>query len=479
MTTLEDPELLRGYVNDRSEAAFAELVRRHLPPVYAVALRQMGGDAHLAEDVAQMVFTALARKASSLTGRPTLGGWLYRTTHFAARDVVRTERRRRTREQEAQTMHESSAIPEAAIDWDKLHPVLDETMNELGDDDRDAVWLRFFEGRSFAEVGASLRLTENAARMRVERALDKLHGLLVRRGVTSTTAALGLALGSQATTAAPVGLAASITGAALAGTAATTVGALTIFMGMTKLQMGIAGALAIAGAAGYFAQAETNDNLRREIATLQAQRPDVGALQLENRQLASAAAEIEMLRRDDGQLQRLAQGGAEAKLAIEENARRTAEANARAEQAKEIERTVQAEIERMNREGNALVDEYLLLVEKSKDASLAREAKRAVAAAAEDKLTVIRMKKREVQAFGESHGMGAGFNVGPPRSLKPPTSSWSVAVEGFGPSQQTTEIVGDRIEAVPGTIGSAWPTAKSQDTPADPAQPAAGESPSK
>src|SRR4051812_16314409 len=151
MTTLEDSELLRRYATERSEPAFAELVRRHLPPVYAFALRQVGGDAHLAEDVAQTVFTALARKAASLTGRQALGGWLYRTTHFAARDVVRVERRRRYREQEAQSMHETNTNSGANIDWDKLHPVLDDTLNELSEDDRDAVWLRFFEGRSFAE----------------------------------------------------------------------------------------------------------------------------------------------------------------------------------------------------------------------------------------------------------------------------------------------------------------------------------------
>src|SRR6185369_16531648 len=85
---IEDSELLRRYSAERSEPAFAELVRRHVNPVYAFALRRVGGDAHLAEDVAQIVFTTLARKATSLMDRPVLGGWLCRTTHFAARDIV-------------------------------------------------------------------------------------------------------------------------------------------------------------------------------------------------------------------------------------------------------------------------------------------------------------------------------------------------------------------------------------------------------
>ncbi|MEO5960946.1 MAG: sigma-70 family RNA polymerase sigma factor, partial [Opitutaceae bacterium] len=224
MNLLEDAELLRRYVGEKSEEAFAQLVQRHLAPVYTVALRQVGRDAHLAEDVAQMVFTTLARKAASLTGRPVLGGWLYRTTHFAARDVVRAECRRRAREQVAEIVNDLPTGGSAEVDWEALRRVLDQMMEELRDADRDAVWLRFFEERSFAEIGAKLRLTENAARMRVERALEKLHAALARRGVRSTTAALATALAQQVSTAAPAGLAASVTGAALAGAVASTLG---------------------------------------------------------------------------------------------------------------------------------------------------------------------------------------------------------------------------------------------------------------
>src|SRR5687768_361461 len=120
----DDASILRHYVATRSQAAFAELVQRHLTLVYAVALRQVGGDAHLAEDVAQQVFVALARKASSLTDRVTITGWLYRSTHFAASDVVRSERRRRAREQEAHSMNPDqspsspSPISDSAVDWE-------------------------------------------------------------------------------------------------------------------------------------------------------------------------------------------------------------------------------------------------------------------------------------------------------------------------------------------------------------------------
>ena len=153
--------------------------------------------------------------------------------------MVRTERRRRAREQENQIMQETSSAAGEAADWERLRPVLDEALAELSDVERDAVALRFFEGRAFAEIGRTLRLTEDTARKRVERALDKLHGLLARRGVSSTTAALGLALANQAGVAAPVGLAGTVTSAALSGTAATGIGAAGLvnvfnFMSMSK-----------------------------------------------------------------------------------------------------------------------------------------------------------------------------------------------------------------------------------------------------
>ncbi|HWA87621.1 MAG TPA: sigma-70 family RNA polymerase sigma factor [Opitutus sp.] len=156
-TMSNDSELLRRYVFEKSEAAFTELVERHVNLVYAAALRQVGGDAHLAEDVTQRVFVALARKAAMLVRRPVISGWLYRSAQFAASDVVRAERRRRAREQEAQTMHDMTRNQESSTDWKKLRHVLDEAIGGLSERDRDIIVLRFFEGRAFAEIGAVLR----------------------------------------------------------------------------------------------------------------------------------------------------------------------------------------------------------------------------------------------------------------------------------------------------------------------------------
>jgi RNA polymerase sigma factor (sigma-70 family) len=241
---VDDVELLRSYAENRSEAAFAELVRRHLNLVYSAALRRVGGDTHLAEDVSQKVFIALARQASSLRGRAVLTGWLYTAARFAAIQVVRTERRRRDREQEAEIMNELIPIPPPNPDWDKLRPVLDELMDRLNERDREALLLRFFEGRAFAELGRALDVTEEAARKRVDRALEKLRALLARRGIVSSAAVVTAMLAGQTVVAAPVGLAAALTGSALALSDVTVPAALTFFQLMSSSKI-VGGAAAI------------------------------------------------------------------------------------------------------------------------------------------------------------------------------------------------------------------------------------------
>src|SRR5207247_6520885 len=128
-----DGELLRRYTETNSENAFAELVGRHLNLVYSAALRQVNGDAHLAQDVAQTVFADLARKAASLAHRPVLTGWLYTSAHFAAAKAVRTEQRRHTREEEAQLVNQLLCDPAPGLDWERLRPVLDAAMLELNE----------------------------------------------------------------------------------------------------------------------------------------------------------------------------------------------------------------------------------------------------------------------------------------------------------------------------------------------------------
>jgi RNA polymerase sigma factor (sigma-70 family) len=213
-------ELLRRYVADRSETAFADLVRQNIALVYSAALRQVNGDGPAAEDVAQAVFTDLARKAPGLTNHPSLTGWLYTSTRYLASKVCRAEQSRRSREQKAHAMNQLLQTPDPDTIWQDLRPLLDDAMHDLSASDREAVLLRYFERLPLAEIGARLGLTDKAAHMRIERAIDRLRAALAKRGVTSTVAALALVLTERAIGAVPAGLSARISRAAVATVAA-------------------------------------------------------------------------------------------------------------------------------------------------------------------------------------------------------------------------------------------------------------------
>jgi TonB family protein len=259
---------------------------------------------------------------------------LFTSTRFATAKLVRGERRRHAREQEAQLMHElTNDAASSAVEWEHVRPVLDDAMAELPDQDREAILLRFFAGRDYTSIGAEFDLNGNTARMRVERALEKLRALLERRGVRSTGVALGIALAEKAVVAAPVGLAASVTGAALTGggvalaaattggSAATGVAAVVNFMSMTKVQLGLSGALTVAGAAGWVTQANTNAQLRDEVSRLRQENTAISTLQAENLRLSRLAAEAEELRRDDKEFVQLQQEAAALKPRLQEFAR--------------------------------------------------------------------------------------------------------------------------------------------------------------
>ncbi len=294
-----DAELLRQYAEESSEAAFTELVERYLNLVYSVALRVAGGDAHLAQDAAQLVFTDLARKARALSRRAMLAGWLHTSARFAASKLVRAEHRRRIREQEAPAMPDIEHPSEET--WVQLRPILDEAVGQLPDRDREAVLLRYFEGKEFKDVGAVLGVNENAARLRVDRALERLRRALTRRGVSLSSSALAAMLASQAVTSAPAGLALGLTHTALAGAAAGTGITLTLvnLMNGTGFKLAAAGTLIICGlGTGMLLQHQALIKLRGEHDALMERVRQLDLLGQEN-------ARLSKLQIDEGERARL------------------------------------------------------------------------------------------------------------------------------------------------------------------------------
>lgn len=283
--------LLSDYAVHGSETAFRQLVERYLDLVYSAALRLVDGNTHLAQDVTQTVFVDLARKANKLSDSVMLGGWLHRHTCFVASTLRRSERRRVMREKQAMEMNMLQNHSEPGWSW--VAPILDDAINQLGEDDRSAILLRFFEQKNFRSVGEALGSNEDAARMRVNRALEKLEVLLKRRGVALSAAALGTALAGEAVTAAPAGLAASVCGMALAGVGASGGAALTLFklMAMTKLKLGILSALLVAGVmAPLMIQHQSQVKLRERDETLGRQQEQLAQLTAENDRLSRLLA---------------------------------------------------------------------------------------------------------------------------------------------------------------------------------------------
>src|SRR5438067_1487638 len=220
MLELDDSVLLKEYVEHGCEEAFATLVARHVNKVYSIALRHTR-NAHQAEEVTQAVFVILARKSRQLGKQVILSGWLCRTARLTAVTFVRSEIRRSRREQEA---HMQNSLNETESEvWPQIAPLLDAAMAGLSEADHDAVALRFFDGKSMKEIGAALGASEDAVKMRVNRAVEKLRIFFTRRGIVCSAAALTAAISANAVQAAPIGLALTIsTAAAHTGIALTT-----------------------------------------------------------------------------------------------------------------------------------------------------------------------------------------------------------------------------------------------------------------
>jgi len=295
MQSKSDAELLRDYAENNSEAAFRELMHRYGDFVYSAALRQVENP-EAARDVTQTVFTDLARKAGTLHADTILVGWLCRGARLAALEQLRGDRRRQHRERQAMEVRESAS--EDSNDWEVIRPVLDEAIASLGNEDRDALLLRFFRNESLLTVGRALGVSEDAAQKRVSRALDKVRGFLNGRGITTTAAALSIALAANAIQMAPGDLCASLTTAVLSEvTASKSGGLISKLLTITKMKQAIAilGSTAVAVCLVYQLLV-TQHRLRAAQASAERQAAEIQALRASNEQFAGQANELSRLR---------------------------------------------------------------------------------------------------------------------------------------------------------------------------------------
>jgi RNA polymerase sigma factor (sigma-70 family) len=263
MRDFNDMALVREYVRVNSEAAFAELVDRHISLVYSAAFRHAGQAAH-AQEITQAVFIILARKAAGLRPDTVLAGWLCETTRLTALSFMRGEHRRQRREQEA---YMQSTLRESTDEtvWNQLSPLLDEAMSRLGRKERDAVVLRYFKDQNLREVAELLNINEPAAQKRVNRALEKLRKFFTKRGVDSTTAIIAGAISANSVQAAPVGLAKTISVVAVAKGAAASVSTLTLIKGALKIMAWTKMKSAVAVVAGVLLAAGTTTAIVKKV----------------------------------------------------------------------------------------------------------------------------------------------------------------------------------------------------------------------
>jgi RNA polymerase sigma factor (sigma-70 family) len=278
--TANDLDLLERYSREHSQDCFTALVTRYMNLVHSAALRQVRSP-QLAEDVCQTVFAQLARKADKLKPNTILSAWLYQTTRNASIDVVRSEVRRKAREEIAIQM---SAPNETSAGWTDIEPLLDEAMQSLEQTDRTAILLRFFEGKSLGEVGHALGSSEDAAQKRIQRAVERLRKFFEKRKLKIGATGLVALLSANAVQSAPSGLAIMVATSALANFTSTTVTVTKAIVMTTMQKVAVAAVAAGVLGAGLY-HASVVHNLREQVRALQQEHEEQAALNRKAQQL--------------------------------------------------------------------------------------------------------------------------------------------------------------------------------------------------
>jgi RNA polymerase sigma factor (sigma-70 family) len=289
---VNDQRLLRNFVEQGSQQAFAELSQRHMGLVFSTCHRELE-DNDLAQDATQAVFLLMAQKAKALCRHPHVTGWLFHTSRFVAKNVRKTELLRRKQEEAMIEQITKSDYPHEP-EWNAIDPLLNNALAALKTLDRDAILLRYFEGRTLADVGAILGVSEDGARKRIERALDKMRVYFQRHDIAISISALSLLFAAHAAKAVPASCAAALPYASpkIAQIAQGALKSMTFTQIKTTVIVGAA-SLIIGGTVQHIAAAQSSQpsvqasphvqTISQEPAPTQAPLPDPGALAILNK----------------------------------------------------------------------------------------------------------------------------------------------------------------------------------------------------
>jgi RNA polymerase sigma factor (sigma-70 family) len=315
---MTDVELLREYAERRSEEAFASLVSRYSGLVFSVAARRVQ-NTQIAEEVTQGVFLLLARKARKISRQAVVSGWLFQAARFVSADITKAEARRKIREHEVAQMDLNQDLGEG-VDWEALTPLVDDSIGKLKPTERNAILLRFFERKNYPEMGQILGISEEAARKRVDRAVEKMRGFFAARDVAISGVALASALEIHLAQSAPQALAATVTKAVVAIPAVTITQAVLNMITCIQLKTAIAGGAFLAIAATALVESRTLSQLRNangelqqsqqqllaenqhQFQELQAARDEIVGVQAAIRELSRLRGEVGQLRREKQEL---------------------------------------------------------------------------------------------------------------------------------------------------------------------------------
>lgn len=302
MKQLSDNQLIERYRRNQDEKAFALLVERHLDLVYGTALRRVRSS-HLAEEICQAVFLELAKVAGTFSNTSFICTWLHRVARNKSVDLVRRECNRKKHESIAAENHDSSSDTQQ---WADIEPMLDEAIETLNEQDRTAVILRYFESKSFKEIGHVLGASEEAARKRVHRSIQRLWQYFKKNGFGIHTSDFESLLTTRATILAPVGLIVSVCSVVQSFAAPTALTIAAQVFTMTSLKKAVfAGVLMLSVGTCIHLNHRSNelkhraDLYRTDLATLTSEHDKQSQL------LKSAHAELERLKRDLNDLHRL------------------------------------------------------------------------------------------------------------------------------------------------------------------------------